>query len=488
MGDPERPDRLRPLPRRLQHQRDDPRGQGQADPLAQPPRGRRGLALRQGPLRLRAPARRRPDHRSAAAPGGRAASSRSTWDGGARRGRAAAPRRRRGDRHRALGLRDRRAGLRARASSCASASARTQRVLPEEVPDALDAFRAPLSAIRDADGRRRPLRRAGRSSARRSSTSGSRPRGATAPAILTELPDDADRGRRPDHRRRARAPPGSRRDLGAAAAFYLPRTPNGRGVTDAWSCAADGEPADGEPTLARSSPATRPRSIRRVRALAEQADAVIGIGMFEDSFRGVCRPRPAGHELPRARRHDRQPRGPPAAPAPRRDRALPRRARLDREARRALRASSSRRTPRSSSRRSRRPATAASPSARSASRRRSRRRAEGAAGGRRRRPAKPLAAGSGLRLLTYRPLFSGPAVERTPELAVPAAAPARSSSRRADARARRIADGDDGDGRARTAPPAACARGSPATCRRAASGSPRGRRRRPARPRRGDAE
>ena len=34
------------------------------------------------------------------------------------------------------------------------------------------------------------------------------------------------------------------RDLGAAAAFYLPRTPNGRGVADAWSAAADGEPAD----------------------------------------------------------------------------------------------------------------------------------------------------------------------------------------------------------------------------------------------------
>ena len=33
------PDRLRPVPRRLQHQRDDARGEGQADPVAQPPRG-----------------------------------------------------------------------------------------------------------------------------------------------------------------------------------------------------------------------------------------------------------------------------------------------------------------------------------------------------------------------------------------------------------------------------------------------------------------
>ena len=77
------------------------------------------------------------------------------------------------------------------------------------------------------------------------------------------------------------------RDLDAAAAFYLPRTPNGRGVADAWSAAADGEPADGEPRLlivsgdeAAADPA--------VRALAEHAEVVIGIGMFEDSFRGFC--------------------------------------------------------------------------------------------------------------------------------------------------------------------------------------------------------
>ena len=50
-------------------------------------------------------------------------------------------------RHRALRLRDGRAGLRARRSSCARASARTPRVLPEETSDALDAFRLPLSAI-----------------------------------------------------------------------------------------------------------------------------------------------------------------------------------------------------------------------------------------------------------------------------------------------------------------------------------------------------
>src|SRR5262249_55059950 len=34
-------------------------------------------------------------------------------------------------------------------------------------------------------------------------------------------------------------------------------------------------------------------------------------------------------------------------------------------------------------------------------------------------PASRLAEGPGLRLVSYRPLFSGPAVERTPELAFP---------------------------------------------------------------------
>ena len=51
VGDPERAHRLRPLPGRLQHHGHHPRGQGQAHPLAQPPRGGRGLALRQGSLR-----------------------------------------------------------------------------------------------------------------------------------------------------------------------------------------------------------------------------------------------------------------------------------------------------------------------------------------------------------------------------------------------------------------------------------------------------
>jgi NADH dehydrogenase/NADH:ubiquinone oxidoreductase subunit G len=158
-------------------------------------------------------------------------------------------------------------------------------VLPEAIPDALDSFRAPLSAIRDADtvvvlcdepvAERAPIVDLWIKAARRQGAH-----------VLTALPadpvenavlvtDDAERAA------------WTAAKLSATAAFYLPRTPNGRGVADAWSCAADGEPADGEPKLLLVSgdeAATDPY----VRALADHADVVIGIGMFEQSFRGLA--------------------------------------------------------------------------------------------------------------------------------------------------------------------------------------------------------
>jgi NADH dehydrogenase/NADH:ubiquinone oxidoreductase subunit G len=158
-------------------------------------------------------------------------------------------------------------------------------VLPESIPDALDSFRAPLSAIRDAPVvvvlcdepvvERAPVVDLWIKAARR--------KGAR---ILTEIPveplegvalisDDAERCA------------WFARDLGADAAYYLPRTPNGRGVADAWSAAADGEPVDEPPRLvivSRELAAADPN----VRALAESAETVLGIGMFEDTFRGWC--------------------------------------------------------------------------------------------------------------------------------------------------------------------------------------------------------
>jgi NADH dehydrogenase/NADH:ubiquinone oxidoreductase subunit G len=158
-------------------------------------------------------------------------------------------------------------------------------VLPEDVPDGLDHFRAPLSAIRDAPvvvllceepvHERAPIVDLWVKAARRA---GAR--------ILTELPEEKLEGAvliTDDAEHAAWLA----RDLGAAAAFYLPFTPNGRGVADAWSAASDGEPADGHARLlvisgdeAAGNPA--------VRAMAEEAEVVIGIGMFEESFRGLC--------------------------------------------------------------------------------------------------------------------------------------------------------------------------------------------------------
>ncbi len=158
-------------------------------------------------------------------------------------------------------------------------------VLPETIPDGLDHFRAPLSSIRDADVvvvlcdepvvERAPIVDLWIKAARRH---GAR--------VLTEVPeekvenavlitDDAENAA------------WFARDLDATAAFYLPRTPNGRGATDAWSCAADDEPDDVEPKLlivSGDEAALDPS----VRALAERTAVTIGIGMFEDSFRGWC--------------------------------------------------------------------------------------------------------------------------------------------------------------------------------------------------------
>jgi NADH dehydrogenase/NADH:ubiquinone oxidoreductase subunit G len=69
--------------------------------------------------------------------------------------------------------------------------------------------------------------------------------------------------------------------------YVLPLTPNGRGVADAWSAAGDDEPGDAMQRVlvvfgdeAAADPA--------VRALAAEAETVIGIGMFQESFRGFA--------------------------------------------------------------------------------------------------------------------------------------------------------------------------------------------------------
>jgi NADH dehydrogenase/NADH:ubiquinone oxidoreductase subunit G len=150
-------------------------------------------------------------------------------------------------------------------------------VLPEAVPDGFDAYRAPLSALREAKTiavlcdepvvERAPVVDLWLRSARR--------KGAT---ITYGIPDGDVDALVTDHA-------GPR--YGATNVYYLPRTPNGRGVTDAWSAAGDGEPVDEKPRLlviSGDEAATDPS----VRAVAAEADFVLGIGMFESSFRGIA--------------------------------------------------------------------------------------------------------------------------------------------------------------------------------------------------------
>ncbi len=150
-------------------------------------------------------------------------------------------------------------------------------VLPEEVPDGLDGYRAPLSALRDAKTiavfcddpvvERAPIVELWLKAARR--------KGATITYGAPEGPIDA----------LVTDQPGL--TLGARDVYYLPRTPNGRGVTDAWSAAGDGEPEDAKHrvlVISGDEAANDPA----VRALAADAQTVIGIGMFEESFRGIA--------------------------------------------------------------------------------------------------------------------------------------------------------------------------------------------------------
>ncbi len=245
VGDPERPDRLRPLPGRLQRQRHRPRrARSSGSSRATIPRSTRAGSATRAASRSRISARATASRIRCGATA-TATSSRSTGTS-------------------ALDLAEQMLTARGTAIVTALSGSETveqayglgrllraglgahEAVLPEEIPDELDAFRAPLSSIRDAPGGRRALRRA-----RRRARSGRRPLDQGRPQERRADPlraaRRADRGRRPDLRRRAvhgMARPRPRR----AAAFYLPRTPNGRGVADAWSAAGDGEPVDVEPS------------------------------------------------------------------------------------------------------------------------------------------------------------------------------------------------------------------------------------------------
>jgi NADH-quinone oxidoreductase subunit G len=195
-------------------------------------------------------------------------------------------------------------------------------VLPEETSRALDAFRAPLSSIRDAElvvvvgddpvVERAPIVDLWIRAARRAGAEvevigphGNIPaEPGTAPAackaLATESSELGQRLRGSDRAVLVWSGPGGQGGahlaalagaLGFAAkpgcaAFHLPATPNGRGVADAWSAAADGEESNPEPIGLLIVSGDEAAADPNVRVLAEGADKVLAIGMFRRPLRG----------------------------------------------------------------------------------------------------------------------------------------------------------------------------------------------------------
>ena len=353
-------------------------------------------------------------------------------------------------------------------------------VLPESTSDALDAFRLPLSqspraeivvivgddAGRRSCARRRPLAPQGAAERRRDRPTAHRRRADRTRRRSGCSPRSHRAGQRAGSdcaRRIARSSSGAGPGGGGArvaeaahslgfdekpgcGAFHLPATPNGRGVATAWAAAADEDESDPEP----------------IGLLVVVGDDAAGFAE-RSRARRAGRSRDRGHDVPR----DSPAAGPTSScRRPPRSSATAR-CSTSKGACNGCAARWSRRCPTSSpgSRSSPgrfdvdlsphaavlfeeisarcfggaiRQLTAQGPARRGRRTRRPRRR------GLRRPTPKPRPDEhflGELRLIRYRPLFSGPQVERVDELAVPAAA-AELELAAADAEKRQIANGD----------------------------------------------
>jgi NADH-quinone oxidoreductase subunit G len=157
-------------------------------------------------------------------------------------------------------------------------------VLPEQVDDALDAVRAPLSSIGAADvvailgdepvAERAPIVDLWVRLARRNGAQ-----------IVYELDEErlrsAERGvliwsGGDDGGAQVAA---LARSLGCAG-FHLPRTANGRGVADAWAAASDADAENPEPIGLLVISGDEAAADPNVRAMAEQAESVLALAMF----------------------------------------------------------------------------------------------------------------------------------------------------------------------------------------------------------------
>jgi NADH dehydrogenase/NADH:ubiquinone oxidoreductase subunit G len=315
-------------------------------------------------------------------------------------------------------------------------------VMPEvENARLLDGFRLPLSSIRDADvvvilgdepvAERAPIVDLWVRAARRNGAE-----------ILHELDEERIRGAErailiwsgPDGEAVLSA---HAKRLGVWGAFFLPRAPNARGVCEAWAAASDEEePEAPDPIRLLVVSGDEALTHPYVRALAEQAEHVLAFAMFERQARGlVDLLLPGTSYLEREGTYvnleGRLQRLRPAVLPPASDELawiarLGERFEVDippyaASAFEELSAQIYDRLPFAAiGEQAPLPSRSAPP-------------AEPAAPAKRQRQAKV----SGLRLVTYRPLFSGPAVERVPELQFQRPAPELELSQE-DARSRGI--------------------------------------------------
>jgi NADH-quinone oxidoreductase subunit G len=166
-----------------------------------------------------------------------------------------------------------------------------QAMLPEEVSVGLDAYRLPLSAIRDADVvvvlgevpvvERAPVVDLWIRSARRSGArivdDADDPAVAEAERIVLVWSGPGGRGGATVAELAEKLGLAGREGCGA---FYLPETPNGRGVADAWAACCDEESEGLESIGLLVVSGDEAAGDDNVRALAEQAEATIVISMF----------------------------------------------------------------------------------------------------------------------------------------------------------------------------------------------------------------
>jgi NADH-quinone oxidoreductase subunit G len=151
-------------------------------------------------------------------------------------------------------------------------------MLPEEVSGALDAYRAPLSSIADA---------------KKVAVLGDVPLHESAPIVDLWVKKARRNGAEIVSEGDADvivwSGPGGRggvhvaqlaEQFGAKAAFYVPATPNARGIADAWACASDAETEQSESIGLLLVSGDEAANDPNVRALAERADAVIVVSMF----------------------------------------------------------------------------------------------------------------------------------------------------------------------------------------------------------------